>query len=69
LGVSYNWAGEAGLSGYRIYQNGSLLTTVAENLTTYHEAAPLGEDLVYELEAFNAYGVAARSSTNVPACK
>jgi hypothetical protein len=24
---------------------------------------------VYELEAFNAYGVAARSSTNVPACK
>ena len=69
LGVSFNWAGEAGVSGYRIYQNGSLLTTVAGNLTTYHEAAPLGEDLVYELEAFNAYGVAARSSTNVPACK
>ena len=69
LGVSFNWAGEAGVTGYRIYQNGSLLTTVAGNLTTYHEAAPLGMDLVYELEAFNAYGVAARSSTNVPACK
>jgi uncharacterized protein YraI len=69
LGVSYNWGGAAGVSGYRIYQNGSLLTTVAGNLTTYHEAAPLGEDLVYELEAFNAYGVAARSSTNVPVCK
>jgi uncharacterized protein YgiM (DUF1202 family) len=69
LGVSFNWAGVPVVTGYRIYQNGSLLTTVAGNLTTYHEAAPLGVDLVYELEAFNAYGVAPRSSTNVPACK
>jgi uncharacterized protein YgiM (DUF1202 family) len=69
LGVSFNWAGVPGVTGYRIYQNGSLLTTVAANLTTYHEAAPLGVDLVYELEAFNAYGVAPRSSTKVPACK
>jgi hypothetical protein len=69
LGVSFNWAGVPGASGYRIYRNGNLLATVAGNLTAYHDAAPLGVDLVYELEAFNAYGVAPRSSTKVPACK
>jgi hypothetical protein len=29
----------------------------------------VGTTLVYELEAFNDYGVAAHLSTNVPACK
>ena len=37
--------------------------------TSYHDAAPLGMELVYKLKAFNTNGVALRLSTNVPACK
>jgi len=70
LGVSFNWAAAVGVTGYRIYRNGDLLATVAENETSYHDDdAPLEQDLVYELEAFNADGVAARISSKVPACR
>jgi hypothetical protein len=69
LGVDFKWAAVPGVTGYRIYQNGNLLTTVAASQTSYHEDAPLEVDLVYELEAFNNNGVAARISTSVPACK
>ena len=41
---------------------------VGPSVTAYHDDAPLGVNLVYELEAFNDFGVAARISTNVPAC-
>jgi len=69
MGVSFNWAAVGGVTGYRIYRDGSPLTEVGPTVTSYHDDAPLGVDLVYELEAFNDYGVAARISTNVPACK
>ena len=69
LGVSFNWAAAAGATGYRIYRNGSLLATVDANTTSYHDIAPLGMDLTYELEAFDAFGVAPRLSVAVPACK
>jgi hypothetical protein len=69
LAVSLNWAKVPGVTGYRLYRNGSLLTSVAAGTTTYSDNAPLGADLVYEVEALNGYGVAARISTSVPACK
>ena len=69
LGVSFNWAAAQGVTGYRIYRNGSRLTEVGPTVTSYHDIAPLGVALVYELEAFNAYGVAARLLINVPACQ
>ena len=69
LGVSFNWAAATNVTAYNLYRNGDLLTQLGPDLTSYHDAAPLGENLVYELEAFNTYGVAARVSTNVPACQ
>jgi hypothetical protein len=69
LGVRLDWAAAHGATGYRIYRNSVLLTTSSGSLTSYHDDAPVGVDLVYELEAFNAYGVAVRVQTSVPACK
>jgi uncharacterized protein YgiM (DUF1202 family) len=69
LGVSFNWAEATDVTGYNLYRNGDLLIQLGPDLTSYHDTAPLGEDQVYELEAFNSYGVAARVSTNVPACQ
>jgi len=69
LGVSFNWAAAADVTGYYLYRNGDLLIQLGPDLTSYHDAAPLGMDLVYELEAFNNYGVAARVSTKVPTCQ
>ena len=68
LGVAFNWAAAPGVTGYRIYRNGGLLTTVAASQTSYHDNAP-GVNLVYELEAFNDNGMATRLTASVPACK
>jgi hypothetical protein len=69
LGVLFNWALTKDATGYRIYRNGKLLTTVEASLTSYHDDAPTNEDLVYALEAFNDFGVALRVETKVPACR
>jgi hypothetical protein len=69
LGVSLNWAAVANATNYRIYRNGSQLTDVGSDVSFYHDDAPLGVTLVYELEAFNDYGVGPRSSTTVQACE
>ena len=69
LGVRLDWAAAQGATGYRIYRNSVLLTTLSGSLTSFHDDALVGVDLVYELEAFNALGVAVRVQTSVPACK
>jgi hypothetical protein len=69
-GVALSWVETGGETGYRIYRNGALLTSVDKSQTTYKDInPPLDVDLVYQLEAYNGYGVAPRSSTSVPACK
>jgi uncharacterized protein YgiM (DUF1202 family) len=69
LGVTLNWAAVANATNYRIYRNGIQLIDVGSDVTTYHDVAPLGVTLLYELEAFNDYGVAPRISTSVQACE
>jgi hypothetical protein len=69
LGVRLDWAAAQGATGYRIYRNSMLLTTLSGSQTSYHDDAIVGVDLVYELEAFNTYGVASRVQTSVPACR
>ena len=59
----------SGASGYKVYRNGALLTTVDASTTSYHDEAPLGMDLTYEVEAYNIYGIGPRVSASVPACK
>jgi hypothetical protein len=68
LGVSLNWAAVANVTGFRIYRNGTQVADVDATMTSFHDDAPLGVTLVYELEAYNDNGVAARISTNVQSC-
>jgi uncharacterized protein YraI len=69
LGVSFNWAAANFVNGYRIYRDGARLVETGPDVTSYHDDAPFGESLLYELEAFNDYGVSERVSVTVPACK
>jgi hypothetical protein len=69
LSVTLTWAKAVGVTGYNIYRNDKLLVALKANADFFNENAPLGVALVYDLEAFNDYGVAALISSNVPACK
>ena len=70
LTVQLSWADVANASGYHLYRNGTLLASPNWNVSTYlDKTAPLGHDLLYELEAFNANGSSARVQTTVSACK
>jgi len=70
LSVKLTWSAAAHVTGYHLYRSGNLLQTFGANVTTYTDgSAPLGKDLLYELEAFNANGSSARVQTTVSACK
>jgi len=69
LGVVFNWSAVANVTGYRIYRNGTQITDASSTATSYTDSsAPMGVNLVYQLEAHNDYGVAARYPITVPAC-
>jgi CSLREA domain-containing protein len=65
--VRLTWTLTLNADGYRIYRNGELLATV--NLVSFYEdtTSPT-KDFIYEIEAFNQYGVSERLSTQVQAC-
>jgi hypothetical protein len=69
LTVALNWAAVDYVTGYHIYRDGTQVAELGPTATSYGDKAPRGENVVYELEAFNDYGVAPRIATNVPACK
>jgi hypothetical protein len=69
LTVALNWAAVDYVTGYHIYRDGNQVAELGPTATSYGDNAPRGENVVYELEAFNDYGVAPRIATNVPACK
>ena len=70
LTVKLTWSDVSNETGYHVYRNGTLIETVAANVTTYMDSsAPLGKDLTYEVEAFNTNGSSARTQTIVSACK
>jgi hypothetical protein len=68
LGVSLNWDAAPNVVGYRIFRNGTQVADVDSTMTSYHDDAPLGVSLVYELQAYNDNGEAPILSTNVPSC-
>jgi uncharacterized protein YgiM (DUF1202 family) len=68
LGVSLNWAAAPNVVGYRIFRNGTQVADVDATMTSYHDDAPLGISLVYEIQAYNDNGEAPILSTNVPSC-
>jgi hypothetical protein len=69
LTVDLNWASIAGATGFNLYRNGTLLSSFGSGTTTYTDNAPVGVDLVYAVEAVNAYGHSAQVTSAVPACK
>lgn len=67
--VVLDWTSVPGAIGYRIYRNGSLIIELGSNVKAYRDnSSPLGVELVYELEAFNEYGVSPRISEKISAC-
>jgi hypothetical protein len=67
--VSFEWTAVQNVTGYRIYRNGTVVTTAGPNETASHDVnSLLGVTLVYELEAFNDYGAAPRLSVTVQSC-
>jgi hypothetical protein len=68
LKVFLGWSAVEGATGYHIYRNGDLQATVGAGSVVYHEKAPLGVKLVYEVEAFNEYGVSVRLAGAMPRC-
>jgi uncharacterized protein YgiM (DUF1202 family) len=68
LGVSLNWTATPNVVGYRIFRNGTQVADVDATMTSYHDDAPLGVSMVYELQAYNDNGEAPILSTNVPSC-
>ncbi len=69
LQVVFGWDAQENVTGFRIYRNGALLVELGPNVKAHQDnAAPLGLELVYELEAFNEYGVSPRVSAKISAC-
>ena len=68
--VKLTWSNAPNATGYHIYRSGKLLNAVQGGVTTYLDgSAPLGKDLLYEIEAFNANGLSPRAQITVSACK
>jgi hypothetical protein len=67
--VSFEWTAVQNVTGYRIYRNGSIVTTAGPDETSSQDInSLLGVTLVYELEAFNDYGAAPCLSVTVHSC-
>ena len=66
--VPLGWSDGNNATGYRLYRNGSLVTTLDANVAYYEDQAPRGVDLLYELEAFNNAGVSGRVQVSLLAC-
>jgi hypothetical protein len=64
------WLDGEGELGYRLYRNGDELRPLRVNTDHFiDDDAPLFEELLYELEAYNEYGASERRYVDVPACQ
>jgi len=69
LQVVFGWDAQENTTGFRIYRNGTLLVELGSSVKAHQDnTAPLGVELLYELEAFNEYGVSPRISAKISAC-
>lgn len=66
--VKFTWTDVVNETGYRIYRNGGLIATLGANRTKYSDLPPFGQDLEYQLAAFNENGESDRLITDVSAC-
>lgn len=54
--------------GFRVYRNGSLVTTLGPNSTQYTDSPPYGGPYTYAVEAYNAAGTSAQATITEPGC-
>lgn len=66
--VDLEWVDGSGETGYRLYRNSTLVSTLGANASAYTDQAPKATALAYELEAFNALGRSERAAVSVAAC-
>ncbi len=66
--VKLAWVDSPNESGYRLYRNGVLLTTLGANVTVYVDTVAADKSFSYEIEAINTFGASARQTTEVSAC-
>jgi hypothetical protein len=68
--VALWWLDGEGEQGYHLIRNGDELRPLREDSDHFIDsAAPLGEEILYELEAFNEYGASERTYVEAPACE
>jgi hypothetical protein len=69
MNVALSWDKQYDVTGFHLYRNGQPLTNLDPKATTYQDnSAPLNEELHYELEAYNDYGVSARVLASFTLC-
>lgn len=54
--------------GFRVYRNGSLVTTLGANSTQYTDSPPYGGPYTYAVEAYNSAGTSAQATITEPGC-
>lgn len=67
--ISLRWTDTANNEqGFRVYRNGSLVTTLGPNSTQYTDSPPYGGPYTYAVEAYNAAGTSAQATITEPGC-
>jgi uncharacterized protein YraI len=72
-GQAYNvplrWTDTAGNEeGFRVYRNGTLISTFGANSTKYTDSPPYGGPYTYAVESYNSAGTSAQATVNEPGC-
>jgi hypothetical protein len=68
LTVTLTWEPVPDARGYHIYRNGDLVISTEADTKTYVDKPGFANQYIYEIEAFNDYGISARWSDRVLPC-
>lgn len=67
--ISLRWTDTANNEqGFRVYRNGSLVTTLGANSTQYTDSPPYGGPYTYAVEAYNSAGTSAQATITESGC-
>jgi hypothetical protein len=66
--ITLRWQDVSAETGYRIYREGIMLSSLKMNATQYSDYPPDANSYFYEVESINEYGVSVRFSMSVAGC-
>jgi hypothetical protein len=66
--VALNWGDASGEQGYRVYRDGSLITTLGAGATSYSDTSPNFNSHSYRVDAYNGSGTSASPTKNSEGC-